>query len=70
MCQLSTKIRTRTENDRISGLSVTKFKYDGIIVIHIQWRGESEAAREAARLMAPPPQSYVFASWSGTRVMS
>ena len=29
-----------------------------------QWRGESEAAGEAARLMAPPPpQSYFFASW-------
>ena len=25
-----------------------------------QWRGGSEAAGEAARLMAPPPQSYFF----------
>ena len=38
-----------------------------------QWRGEIEASEVAARLMAPPPlppQSYFFASWSGTRVMS
>ena len=28
-----------------------------------QWRGESEAAGEAARLMAPP-KSYFFAYWS------
>ena len=34
-----------------------------------QWRGESEAAGEAAGLMAPPPV-IPFASWSGTRVMS
>ena len=33
-----------------------------------QWRGGSEAAGEAARLMAPPPPSHTFfASWSGTR---
>ena len=30
------------------------------ICIHHQWRGGSEAAGEAARLMAPPPQSYFF----------
>ena len=34
------------------------------------WRSESEAAGEAARLMAlpPRPQSYFFASWSEMRV--
>ena len=38
-----------------------------------QWRGGSEAAGEAARLMAPPPpppSHTFFASWSGTRVRS
>ena len=37
-----------------------------------QWRGESEAAGEAVRLIAPPPPppSHFFASWSGTPVMS
>ena len=35
-----------------------------------QWRGGSEAAGEAARLMASPPSHTSFSFWSGERIMS
>ena len=35
-----------------------------------QWRGGSEAAGEAARLMVPPPSHTSFGFWSGMRIMS
>ena len=40
---------------------------DGTRMIPLQWRGGSEAAGEAARLMAPPSVILFFASWPGTR---
>ena len=50
-------------------LLLSRLKKDSYLRVTLQWRGGSEAAGEAARLMPPPfpPSHTFFASWSGTR---